>query len=307
MPCYKPLQGWRSRYINESGKRSIVFNRADAYADMPIEVPCGQCIGCRLERSRQWAMRCVHEASLHQDNCFLTLTYDPEQLPPGGSLSHRHLQLFFKRLRKRFSHIKMRYFACGEYGDMTDRAHYHVLLFGFDFPDKVLFAERSGNRVFVSQILNEVWGHGMTEIGSVTFESAAYVARYIVKKQKISDDSPQHVKDHYKRVIPETGEIIERLPEFVRMSLKPAIGKCWLEKFESDVFPSDEIIVRGRSMKPPKFYSVVLEKKNPELYAQLRGLRVRQAKKHSADSTPVRLRVRELVKIAQVKALKRSL
>jgi len=102
MPCYKPLSGWRSRFKNESGKRSIVFNKSLAYVDMPVEVPCGRCIGCRLERSRQWAMRCVHESSLYDDNCFITLTYDDEFLPAGGTLVKRHFQLFIKRLRKRY-------------------------------------------------------------------------------------------------------------------------------------------------------------------------------------------------------------
>lgn len=302
MPCFKPLEGWRSRFRNESGKRSIVFNRRDALVDMPVQVPCGQCIGCRLERSRQWAMRCVHEASLHEDNCFLTLTYDVEQCPAGGTLVKRDFQLFLKRLRKRFSHKRVRYFHCGEYGEEGGRPHYHAIIFGFDFPDKVFEAEIRGHKTYSSPILSELWGKGFASIGSVTFESAAYVARYVMKK--VTGEAAER---HYQSVIPETGEIVDRLPEYVTMSLKPAIGADWFEKYSSDVFPSDEVILRGMSMKPPKYYSVRLEKSNPDLYAVLRGKRVQQSKKHAADSTPRRLRDREKCKEAQVNLLKRKI
>lgn len=302
MPCYKPLQGWRSRFRNESGKRSIVFKRSDALVDMPVEVPCGQCIGCRLERSRQWAMRCVHEASLHKANCFLTLTYSPEFLPSGGTLVKRHFQLFLKRLRKRFSHKRIRYFHCGEYGEEGARPHYHAIIFGFDFPDKVVQAEVRGNRIFTSAILDELWGKGFCTIGSVTFESAAYVARYVMKKV-----TGEAAEKHYESVILETGEVVSRLPEYVTMSLKPAIGAGWYDKFSGDVFPSDEVIIRGRPMKPPAFYFRRLEAANPDLHAMLRGRRVQMSKKHAYDNLPHRLRVREKCKEAQTSLLKRKI
>lgn len=89
MPCYYPLEGYRARRLNESGKRSITFDRDAGYSDMPIKVPCGQCIGCRLERSRQWAIRCVHEAQQYNDNCFITLTYDDDHVPRDGSLKKK--------------------------------------------------------------------------------------------------------------------------------------------------------------------------------------------------------------------------
>ena len=92
MPCYHPISGYRSRHLNKSGKRSIVFDKKNGYIDMPITVKCGQCIGCRLEYSRQWAIRCLHEAQLHEDNCFITLTYDDENLPHNGSLTKPHFQ-----------------------------------------------------------------------------------------------------------------------------------------------------------------------------------------------------------------------
>jgi hypothetical protein len=104
--------------------------------DGTLELPCGQCIGCRLERSRQWAMRCLHESSLYDRNAFVTLTYDDEHLPPGGSLNYPDFQRFMKRLRKN-SKSPIRFYMGGEYGESTLRPHFHVCLFGYDFPDKV--------------------------------------------------------------------------------------------------------------------------------------------------------------------------
>src|SRR4051794_29862641 len=103
MPCFRPLKGYRARVTNpDTGKRSIVFNARKGFNDLPVDLPCGQCIGCRLERSRQWAIRCSHEAKLHEENCFITLTYAPEHLPPGGTLVVKDFQDFMKRLRFEF-------------------------------------------------------------------------------------------------------------------------------------------------------------------------------------------------------------
>ena len=133
MPCYTPLKGWRSQERTESGKRAITFRLREGYADMPVDVPCGQCIGCRLERSRQWAVRCMHEASLYENNCFITLTYNEDHIPSDGSLKKDHFQKFMKRLRKKFG-AGIRFFHCGEYGAELSRPHYHAILFNFDPP-----------------------------------------------------------------------------------------------------------------------------------------------------------------------------
>ena len=130
MPCFSPLDGYRSRTVNASGKRSIVFDIHEGFHDRPVSVPCGQCVGCRLEKSRQWAMRCVHEASLYDENCFITLTYDDEFLPVGGSLDKGAFPRFMKRLRKKFEPRRIRFYHAGEYGDRFGRPHYHALLFG---------------------------------------------------------------------------------------------------------------------------------------------------------------------------------
>ncbi len=284
MPCFKPLKGFRS----PSG--AIVFSRQQSIG-LEMTVPCGQCIGCRLERSRQWAVRCMHEASLHEDTCFITLTYSDEFLPRFGSLLMDDWQKFFKRLRKRCG--KVRFFGCGEYGEQFGRPHYHACLFGLDFADKVLWTSRGGHNVFRSPLLESVWAYGQSEIGTLTFESAAYVARYCVKKVTGS-----RARAHYECVDPGSGEIGSRLPEFATMSRRPGIGSAWFEEFSPEVFPSDEVIVRGRSCKPPRFYDLLHKLEDPGGYEGVVSLR--RHSRRPEDETPARLRVREVCAEARV-------
>ena len=191
-----------------------------------LELPCGQCIGCRLERSRQWAMRCVHEASMHDDNCFITLTYNPENLPPDCGLIKSDFQKFMKRYRRAFPGKEIRFYHCGEYGDANNRPHYHAVIFGHNFDDWMyLFDSPSGEPIYTSPTLERIWGHGFVTVGSVTFESAAYVARYVMKKingpLKEKIDEKTDLK-HYERVNAFTGEIIEVMPEYSTMSRRPS-------------------------------------------------------------------------------------
>lgn len=293
MACYSPLRAFRAPGVSSTGRLRVSFKPAGAYVDTEFAVPCGQCIGCRLERSRQWALRCLHEAELYERNCFVTLTYSDVFIPPFGSLVFRHFQLFLKRLRKRFSSERIRFFHCGEYGDENQRPHYHALFFNFDFPDKVLHAvQRDGHRLFTSQILEEVWGMGFCVIGSVSFESAAYVARYCVKKVTGSAAA---------------GHYGARAPEYATMSRRPGIGGDWYAEFSGDVYPSDFVVRDGLPMRPPKAYDRYLERDDPELMRRVRAARVREALQHVENNTPERLRVREEVKLAQVSRLKRGL
>ncbi len=279
MPCFSPLKGFRAL------GGGIVFSRSMSMG-LRMTVPCGRCIGCRLELSRQWAVRCMHESSLYEDNCFITLTYADAFLPPGGSLRKSDFQKFMKRLRKRFCDVKIRYYHCGEYGENTFRPHYHALLFGMDFADKVLWSTRGEHSVFRSVLLESVWPFGQSEIGSLTFESAAYVARYITKK--IVGDSAE---EHYRVVDEATGEIVDRVPEYSTMSLRPGIGHGWYQKFKSDVYPSDEVIVAGRSTLPPKYYDSLLYKEDSDVAAMIK--RRRLFKRNLEDQTPDRMAVRE--------------
>lgn len=253
MSCYSPLRVWRDVRPDNFGVRSIHFNPPRRGADVEdFSLPCGQCIGCRLERSRQFAMRCMHEASLYDRNCFVTLTYTDEFLPDNGSLRRRDLQLFLKLLRKHVVRIQgrsFRFYGCGEYGDLNNRPHYHFCMFDFDFSDKKPWRKTgSGHVLFRSESLERIWKMGNCEIGSVTFESAAYVARYCLKKI-----NGEKANEHYSR-LDSDGRIVRIEPEFSAMSNRPGVGQPWLDRFACDVYPSDFVIVNGRKVKPPRFY-----------------------------------------------------
>ena len=235
MPCYNPLEAYIAPGKTDKGKKQIVWKRKDGLT--PINLPCGQCIGCRLNRSVMWATRCMHEAQLYDDNCFITLTFDEEHLPQDYSLNHDYFQKFMKRLRKEIYPRKVRYFMCGEYGDDTWRPHFHAILFNWDFPDKIKYSVTGNeNPYFISEQLYRLWPFGFHLIGELTFETAAYVARYCVKK--ITGDDAEA---HYNRIITDwnevTGEItfmkeVSLLPEYARMSTNPGIGYDWLKKYK---------------------------------------------------------------------------
>lgn len=310
MSCYLPLVAWRGP-PNASGKRSVVFKRSLGNFGSELSLPCGQCIGCRLERSRQWAMRCLHESSLYDMNCFVTLTYDEVNLPDDGCISVRAVQLFMKRLRKAYPDNRIRFFLCGEYGDNFGRPHYHVLLFNFDFVDKYLWSVKNDNKLYRSESLERVWPYGHALIGDVTFDSAAYVARYVMKK--VTGDLAD---DHY--VDKDSGFI--RTPEFVTMSRRPGIGRGWFDKYKADAYPSDFLVVNGTKVRPPKFYDGLYELDNPVDYERLKAKRVsnvvhivplidRLAGKSDfvRDCTPDRLVVKEEVKKSRIKSLVRPL
>lgn len=301
MACFNPLVAFRGKIPNAlSGRFPMVFSARDASdPDDPIKLPCGQCIGCRLERSRQWAVRCVHEASLYEKNCFITLTFAPEHLPKSGSLDKRDFQLFMKRLRKKYG-SGVRYFHCGEYGEKNGRPHYHACLFNFDFPDRELWSTRGDVKLFTSKALEDLWPFGFCTIGDVTFESAAYVARYITKK--ITGD---RAGAHYER-INDKGECFKLEPEYTTMSRRPGIGKPWLDKYTSDVYPHDRVVLRGQLMRPPKYYDSLFELANPEVFDDVKESRRRKQVTCAKDNSFDRLRVRERHQYLRFKLLKRG-
>lgn len=302
MPCYSPLHAFKAK-ANDSSKISITFSRPSSWKGDRLDLPCGQCIGCRLERSRQWAVRCMHEASLHEQNSFITLTYDDEHLPKDWSLQKSHFQNFMKRLRKSISH-RVRYYHCGEYGDLNARPHYHALLFGHDFSDKRLHSERKEVRLFTSDQLQRLWPMGFSTIGEVTFESAAYVARYVMKK--INGPAAE---DHY----------YGRTPEYTTMSRRPGIAQKWYEKFKSDVYPRDYVVSRGFKSRPPRYYDNLLGREDQSTLALLKINREKSSIKYvddvlsngkiikELDSSSRRLAVKEIVKQAEISQLKRTL
>lgn len=288
MPCYHPLPGWYSRYRNESGKRGITFKASEGFKDRPVQLPCGKCIGCLLEKSRQWAMRCMHEAKLYERNCFITLTYDDANLPAGGSLVPEHYVLFMKKLRWKYGE-GIRFFHCGEYGEKFGRPHHHALLFNHGFDDRESLGQVNGRPLWRSDSLDKLWSYGFCSIGECTFESASYVARYTMKKYGKTD-----------------ADYGGRVKEYLTMSRKPGIGRGWLDKFYGDVFPRDEVVVNGKLCKPPRYYDTVCEKRAPSVMERIKRKR-RVAGKLDPDSTGRRLLEREVVKRDAISTLSRKL
>lgn len=295
MSCYHPLKAWQIGF-HPSGKPMYkitsydvhhVVHRFGQWIDFYeptltndgdnavynfLEIPCGKCIGCRLKYSRDWALRCMNELEYHDKACFITLTYNDEHLPvpnkiidndgcitdsPVHPLCKRDIQLFIKRLRKKFKNSKVRYFACGEYGSRSMRPHAHIILFGVDFSEDRIFFKKSYDNKFnyyTSPTLDDLWhgyenGSDLGQLGfamvcDVSFDTCAYVARYVTKKKYGKE------ADFY--------ESLAIPPEFSLMSRRPGIGRMYFEDNYEKIYKYDEIIISdtngGHKFKPPKYY-----------------------------------------------------
>jgi predicted GNAT superfamily acetyltransferase len=248
----------------------------------------------------------VHEAKLHARSCFITLTFNDQHLPPHG-LDHEIWQLFYKRLksfvRRRDGKVAaraIRFFMCGEYGDQYGRAHFHAIIFGYDFSDKKLWSTRNGVPLFISAELAKLWTDpvskmslGFSTVGEATLQSAGYIARYVFKR--VTGDAAE---EHYRG----------RRPEYNRMSLKPGLGFCWFQKFGlSDVAPHDNIIHKGKRYSVPRYYDKLLESMDHSWYDENKFKRFLSAMKCVDDNTPERLLVKEAVHSAKLKTLYRGL
>lgn len=298
MTCYHPIPAYQDREPNANGRRPLNFRERTA---RPVTVACGNCIGCRLERSRQWALRLQHENQLHELSSFITFTYSPENEPEGRTLVKAHFQNFMKRLRKAHK-APIRFFMCGEYGETTQRPHYHALLFGIDFADKKPHSiTPSGEKTYTSETLENHWGLGHCLIGSVTPESINYVSSYILKKV-----TGEQADDHYTTVNLDTGELYRRLPPYITMSNRPGIGHDWFARYASDVFPSDNAIDRGKALGVPRYYTKLHLRKSPEIEDALKATRKRKALAQRSNNSPERLAVRKAVKTAQLKINERK-
>lgn len=265
MPCFRPLEAYK---LKGGG---VSFNRRHTDVVLPVSLPCGRCIGCRKARAAAWAVRCVHEAAMHERNSFVTLTYSDDNLPERYSLDVRHWQLFAKRLRKQMG--PFRFFHCGEYGERGSRPHYHALIFGHDFLQGARVVQTKPHRLWVSERLEQIWGLGRVTVGAVTVGSAQYVAQYCMKKLG-------------------TSEYGGRKPPYVTMSRRPGLGAGWYEKYAGDVFPSDECVIEGKKMTPPRFYVEKLPEADQEVLKRKRAASV-DREHTSAERLEVRERVAE--------------
>ena len=244
----------------------------------------------------------MHEAKRHRENKFLTLTYDPENLPIDGSLVPEHFTKFMKKLRKAVYPEKLRYYHCGEYGDNFDRPHYHAALFGLELTDEELYGHSNGEPLYTSNFLTDLWGRGLVVVGTLTHESAAYIARYCTKKV----NGRKKDEGHYVRSCPITGETTEVLPEYATMSNRPGIGRDFYERYSTDFFPDDEAVHAGRIFKPPRYYAEMYKLTDPEGWEEVRQKRRIFQSRHALDNSDERLAARERVQEAQFKMLPRS-
>lgn len=304
LACRYPLVGWQElpdlpSSLYRIHKKTLFDDRSLHYfRDEPpkevieyfkrLEVPCGHCMQCRLNHAREWSARIMAEAKMSERNCFITLTYSPENLPKNGQLVKRHYQLFMKNLRSKYSGHQpiyglkssngrnpIRYYMCGEFGEQTSRPHYHACLFNFKPYDlKYSSTNRQGDKLYTSETLTKLWGLGQVWIGELTSQSADYVARYVTKKFK---GDVLEKAEHYRRIDEETGEIIDLEPEYACMSRMPGIGVPFFEKWQTDfhqgkihVFKKDgQRIIR----KMPRHFERLLEKVEPTLVADLKKAR----------------------------------
>lgn len=313
MPCLYPRPAWRRAdsvrkdslgRVYRTANPGYVFSPRDSNGS-PVShtVPCGQCVGCRLDWAGDWAARCEKEAQLWPRNCFVTLTYNDAHLPLGGStrssVSKREFQLFMKRLRKEYGD-GIRFFASGEYGLVNQRAHYHALLFNHDFPDKRVWKSHRGNTLYVSPSLERLWPFGFSSIGAVTLQSAGYVARYVMKKLRgeLADT-----------------EYSDRDPPFVLMSRRPGLGLGWLQKFHSDVYgpgkdgvPRGELVVgEGKVRRPPRYFEEKFKAQFPVEYRMMKLQRFTRSPVVPMSERIRRLRSREVIVKSRIQALSRPL
>lgn len=246
-------------------------------------IPCGQCISCRLNRSRDWANRVMCEAEQYENNYFITLTYADEFLPikrsynqetgeiiTGFTLKKEDLQKFNHDLRqyweRKFNHIGIRYYECGEYGSENLRPHYHAIIFNLPYLDdlKLYRITDTGDQLYTSETISKIWRKGYVVIGEVTWESASYVARYVLKKKFGKEADAYYMS-------------MAKIPEFTTMSLRPGIGYNYYEENKKTIYSTDEIFIKGKNgiigTRPSKYFDRLYEQENPEHYKKIKRSR----------------------------------
>lgn len=304
MSCVSPIAAWQLAERSPTGRKVISF-KPRGLLFKPLSLPCGKCVNCRLEFSRGWAVRCVHESKMHSANMFITLTYDNFHLPSNGTLEPREFTLFMKRLYAYFFRkfgVRIRYYGCGEYGDATGRAHYHALVFGARMHDQVFYSVTpSGDNIYTSAALDLIWGKGGCKIGEVNYKTAAYVARYVMKKV----DGAKRDAGHY-CTYDGDGVISERHPEFSRMSRRPGIGALYYAKYGHEIRNHDNIIMDGRPSPSIRYYDLLTEKFDLKRYHAIKHAREPSTVAEARDAVKEAIRLRRISDRIALAALKQK-
>lgn len=347
MTCFEPIKAILTTDVNPSGviKKSVrvlpktaLFSEDNPFIPGPIDcsldptsaitssrmfLDCGRCIGCKYRKSLEWKIRCVHESGSHERNSFLTLTYRPKDLPKHGSLVSSHVQNFLKRLRYHIG-CKVRYFYCGEYGSVNLRPHYHMILFGYDFFDKVLFKQSkcSSGDLFISPLLSSLWPYGFSSVGSVTSKSVGYCARYSFKKIHGTEAQEKHYGmkepieyDCITKILVQSKLVsdrsiryrnLKRCPEYVQVSRRPGLANAWIEQYYTDVYPCDYVVLDGLKYRPPRYYDRWLAQNVPEMWKEVYQKRIDFAQNTDIVS-PRALKAKRDILEAKLLRLKREL
>ncbi len=262
-----------------------------------LELPCNKCLSCKLRKAKQWALRCWHESQMHEQSSFVTFTYDDKHLPPFGDLRHSDFQLFMKRLRHRYPGVS--YFMCGEYGDLTNRPHYHALLFGYYPKDAKYHRTQNNNRYYKSEELDYFWKQGFTDTTNVSYKSAGYIARYTLKKQ-LPDEATQ---DRYTYLDHNQNLQLKQF-EYIRMSLNPAIGLSWIKKYAEQTIRHDYVLdPDGNKCPVPKYYLDYLASEVCEETSENNKNKRIEKARTNPDNCPSRLAAKEICVEAKTKQL----
>lgn len=213
-------------------------------------VPCGHCIGCKVSKAREWSVRCSLEASMYQDNMFLTLTYNPENYPSDVAKLKTHLSAFMKRLRSMYGE-GIRFFACCEKGETFGRFHFHVIIFNFAFPDLEFYQMHGQHPYYRSKSLERLWPFGFSYVGEAHPNNISYVARYVEKKQS-EDPDPN---------------------EFILMSRRPGIGRPWFDSHQDELKRLYKVYGKFAhdGCLPPKYFDEVMKKLDPVYYGKVKA------------------------------------
>lgn len=306
MACYNPR--WATPYpfghpkygqykIQPLTKTKVLEYATDPYTGeylQAIRVPCGECVGCKLDYSREWASRIMMESLVNNgDGLFVTLTYDDDHLPmiiddgtlhlvrgkgfsadyctKGATVYKKDAQDWLKRLRRNLDYHYgisegVRFYLAAEYGSTTYRPHYHVCLFGAPTDDlNQIGKNKLGQALFESDFISDTWKNGHVCVGQLTFQTAAYTARYCLKKAQGKDNA--------------FFDSIGVNREFVNMSRKPGIGVPYYDAYKDEIYKNDEIILPATSkdkpnvLKPPRYFDILYSEENPKRMAEIKAFR----------------------------------
>lgn len=260
--------------------------------EYPEKIACGKCLECRLAYTKQWAQRLVCEASLHQENWFITLTYNDDHLidcvdytvnPWTETLDYVPVlrsedftawkKRFLERIRDRYGHTGIKFYNCGEYGSKNHRPHFHVILFNCPLPDVELVRTVSLGGYdycyYHSKLIEETWGKGFIMVGKVNWNTCAYVARYVMKKLHSED------KKIYEQLCELEG--VSPVPqEYVNMSRRPGLARDYYEANWQDIYSIDKVVLEnGRTVRPAKYYDKLFDIEYPEDMERIKAERKR--------------------------------